>query len=175
MVKWVLLFLFSGFIVLGTTLYYNLGAYKEVQLTPMTHPEFHIVYKEHFGAYHKISPVIIEVETWATQNNISCSKTFGEYLDDPHTTEQDRMRSHGGCIVDGPIADLPEKFKYRLVKSHKILKAEFTGAPSIGPFVVYPEVDEWMLENSASIKGPVFEIYNIQGDKSALTEYIFPI
>lgn len=145
-----------------------------------TYPQVALLYKAHTGAYHKINDVIKEVEAWALEQNLPCKRTFGEYLDDPRTAEEARLRSNGGCILDGiqsvtMAGILPGGFEMRTLESRPYVKAEFEGAPSISPFKVYPKAMSYLEENRLELKGAVFEIYSIQGDKKAHTEYLFPI
>ena len=141
--KKILFFIVSSILVFATTVYYRLGAYKEVSIEVKQLPEFHLLYKEHFGAYHKISEIISTVEAWAKSNNYNCKKTFGEYLDDPRTIEERRLRSLGGCVLEiKPIADTP--FTFKTIPTSRYIVAHFSGAPSLGPLKVYPKVEDYM-------------------------------
>lgn len=174
--KWVFFFVVSAIVVFVTTLYFNLGGHKEVLLEEnFQSPGMHVIYKMHSGPYHKILGTIETVENWATANNIPCRKTFGEYLDDPHSADESRLRSNGGCVVSQPAANLPEGFEQRFIEPAKYLKATFEGAPSIGPFKVYPKAEQWAKENRLTFAGPIIEIYTILGPKTVVTEYLFPL
>jgi len=173
--KWVFLFIFSSIIVFSVTLYFRLGGYKDVNIEKAEQPGFHIIYKHHTGAYHKINNIIKAVEKWAKEHKITCKKTFGEYIDDPHKTEEVRLRSRGGCIINEKVENLSDGIEYFFVEKMEVLRATFYGSPAIGPLKVYPKIEDWMLANRLSLSGSVFEIYNVINEREVETEYLFPI
>lgn len=172
--KKVLLFFLSSFIVFAATIFYRLGGYKPVDVRYQEHPELKLLYKEHIGPYHKINDVLREVETWAVTHGLACSRTFGEYFDDPRTTEERRLRSHGGCVLDETPKDSGE-FKFKIVAPNKYVIAKFEGAPSISPLKVYPKAEKFMSEHKLAQNGAVIEIYLIKSESEAVTEYLFPV
>ena len=98
MMKWILGTLLG--LVLGVSgyFYWYLGGWRSVTITEKKMGPYFMLAKDHVGAYHKIAPVIQEVESWAKSQSLDCSKTFGEYLDDPETVEQGRLKSRGGWL-----------------------------------------------------------------------------
>ena len=174
MVKWFFIFLLGGILTIGLSLYYKLGAYKDVKIAKGSVPMMNLLYQDHFGSYHKIGGAIQRVENWALENNFSCERSFGIYLDDPSKIDEDRLRSQGGCITDAivPSNDLPLDFKQRQLNKGEFIVAQFTGSPAIGPFVVYPKVEKWAIDNRMKIKPPTIEIYKL--NKSTIeTTYLF--
>lgn len=177
--KKLVFFFFSSLIVFAVTIYFRLGGHKPVEVSLTDYPELSIVYKEHVGPYHKINDVIVAVENWATINKLNCRRTFGEYLDDPRTVDERRLRSRGGCVVDGlaPEAasqlNLTDGLQYQLLIAKKYVIAKFTGAPSISPFKVYPKVEQFMVEHNIKPVGSIIEIYTFNSANEALTEYLF--
>ena len=169
-----LLFILSSVLVFAATVYYRLGAYKDVTITYQSYPELHLLYKEHHGPYHKINDVIVDVEAWASAHNISCTKTFGEYIDDPRTVEERRLRSNGGCILDSAF-ETNDQYKYKHIDTQKYVLAKFDGAPSISPFKVYPKVENFIKENNLVQVGTTIEVYSILNERTAHTEYLFPV
>jgi AraC family transcriptional regulator len=184
MVRYIVFFVFSGLVVFGITVYFRLGGHKHVSIEQKDISAYTVVGKKHVGAYHKIGPVIFEVEAWAKANNLPCNRTYGEYLDDPRTKDEDRLQSIGGCVL-GNVGDpnselsdevkktLPPDFIVSTVEAGPRVIAVFKGAPSIGPFKVYPAVEDYMAEHKLKISGPVIEIYEILGERKARTEYQF--
>ena len=175
MVKWALIVLVSGFVFLGSFLFFRLGAYKDVSLLGPQTNDFHFIFKNHVGAYHNINTTIQFVENWAKRSNVSCLKTFGEYLDDPSTVDENRLRSLGGCLTNQSNDKLPDELHYKHVKAQSYLKLVFEGSPAIGPFKVYPKAKQWFEKNGKVIGGPVIEVYEITEDKKIVTEYFFPV
>jgi AraC family transcriptional regulator len=165
------------------TLAMRLGAFKEVALHESEMGPYKLVFKPHLGAYHKIVPVIEEVETWTKKAGEPCRLSFGEYIDNPDTVSEDRLRSNGGCIVNKDIKELlggvharfPAEFAFRETDRHMYLVAEFDGAPSIGPIKVYPKAKTYMANHGLELDGSIFEIYEILADRKVKTTYLFPI
>ncbi len=176
MVKWFFLFLFGGLATIAVSLYFKLGAYKDVQVQIKTVDPMHLIYKKHFGGYHKISSVIDVVESWALKNDVECFESFGLYIDDPKSTDEDRLRSEGGCVTRAllPEAQLPVDFGQKKIESKEYIVAEFDGSPAIGPFVVYPRANEWAEQNRIKIIPPTIESYKVEGQK-VITTYYFNI
>jgi AraC family transcriptional regulator len=156
--------------------YIYVGGYKPVTTEITDKGPFRLVYKAHLGAYHKIGVVLEEVEKWAKANGEICKLTFGEYLDNPKIVDEDRLQSHGGCLVDKSwTSGLPEGFQYREIPKREYLAAVFEGAPSIGPMKVYPRADSIMREQGYKPDGAVIETYEILSPKTVETRYYFPI
>lgn len=172
MLKKIIFFVLSSFIVFAATIYYRLGAYKNVDISVEKLPPMHLLYKEHYGAYHKINTVISEVESWAVSHNVPCKKTFGEYLDDPRLVDERRLRSNGGCVLEIiPAEKTP--FAIKTIESARYVVAHFTGAPSIGPLKVYPKVEEYFKSNRINMPTTVIEIYDVQNQSLPKTDYLF--
>ena len=164
-----------GVIGLFIYLYFYLGFFLPVQITTDLRGPSIMVYKNHMGAYHQIGPVIAQIESWAKDNNLRCDLTFGEYLDDPAALDQDRLRSRGGCIfTTKPPVPLPEGFFLEERGQANFVIGRFEGAPSIGPFKVYPKVSEYVQAQRLKQAGAVIETYLVHGEK-VTTEFLFPL
>jgi AraC family transcriptional regulator len=170
---------FSCLLVFAITIFFRLGGHKEVTISEDPNPpQLVLLGAPHTGAYHKIVGVIEQVETWAREHHLPCTRSFGEYIDDPKTQDEARLRSIGGCVLDGvqsvTLSDpLPEGFTVRPTPKRPVVTATFTGAPSIGPFKVYPKVEKYLEEKALVMDGPVIEIYSTPAQDEALTEYRF--
>jgi effector-binding domain-containing protein len=169
-----LFFILSSVAVFAATVFFRLGGHKPVALNLEERTEMHFLYKEHFGAYHKINDVLTQVEAYAAKNNIPCPQTFGEYLDDPRMIEERRLRSNGGCVLTA-TAGASDGYLYKTIPARQWLVAKFEGAPSIGPMKVYPKAEEYMKEHGFKLSGPVIEVYTVKGAQEARTEYLFPV
>ncbi|MCC7403536.1 MAG: GyrI-like domain-containing protein [Bdellovibrionales bacterium] len=175
MLKWFLLAVFGTILVGAVYLYIYLGGYREVRLSETDSPSINVVYQQHTGPYHKVNAVIEAVEAWAQRQGLKCERTFGEYLDDPDKVEPERLRSHGGCIVDQLPQELPTGFLSRRIEPGPALQAEFRGAPSIGPMTVYPKVYQYLTEHRLKLVGAPLEVYQAIAGGEFLTLYIFPL
>lgn len=154
-----------------------LGYFRPVTLEESSQEAKKILFKKHYGAYHKIVPTIQEVESWARGNGFQCELSFGHYIDDPNQVEQDRLRSRGGCLVDRFPDRLPEGFEVDSIPAGDFVVAKFEGSPSIGPFKVYPRALSYISEKRLvrDTSAGVYEVYNVISDTQMKTTYFFPL
>lgn len=163
-----------GFI--GWLIFY-LGLLLPVEIFEMEQGPFILLFQEHRGAYHKIVGVIEKVEAWAIEHHLDCHVTFGEYIDNPEVQEEERLQSYGGCMLPSqPNIPLPNEFKVREVPRRHYVVAHFRGSPGVGPFKVYPKVQDYFAEKNHPNKGPVIEMYEIlnREKNQMITTYLFP-
>lgn len=153
-----------------------LGAFRSVQLSDGPVPAMTLIGKEHVGPYHKIVPVIQEVETWAKEAGLDCTRSFGLYLDDPEEVDEPRLKSFGGCVLaDAKVPELPEGLSVRVFSAPHFVKALFEGSPGIGPFKVYPRVKEYIHAKGFHPLPSVLEVYIVHSAKAMTTTYYFPV
>lgn len=175
-----------GLLVFMLYLLQYTGAFKAVTVAVDQRPALQIIYKDYMGPYHKIVSTIESVETFAKTKGLKCRLSFGEYFDNPDTTEEGRLRSRGGCIIDPLVAnesqtlekiktELPADFKTDVIPATKAVVALFSGAPGIGPLKVYPKAQEFIEKEKLIKKGSVLEIYEVFDAKSMQTTYIWPV
>lgn len=159
----------------GVAIY--VGAFKPVQITEEARDGLRLIFVRHVGPYHKIVPSLEQVENWAKTQGLNCSQTFGEFLDNPQTVDEERLRANVGCILEATETaptTLAEGFQYDEKDARTYVVARFDGAPSIGPLKVYPKVNEWADKNQKQIIGSVIEIYTVLGN-GVETEYLFNV
>lgn len=175
MIKVALLSLLVVLLTGAAYLYVHLGVSSPVVISEGLRGPLILLSKNHFGAYHQIGPVIEEVERWALGRGLNCRMTFGEYLDDPAAVDQDRLRSRGGCVLTARTSESPpEAFELIERPERRYVIARFEGSPSIGPFKVYPKVEQYMQERRLKTSDAVIETYVIHG-QGVTTEYLFPL
>ncbi len=175
MIKWFLLAPLVIFIFVGTRVFFYTGYYKKVTIQEATNYDFHMVYKSHSGAYHKINDVIESVSTALEAASLKCETSFGQFHDDVKMIEQDRLKSDGGCLLNTKPSSLKEGISYKYVPSQKYVVAVFDGAPSIGPMKVYPKVNKHIKSKGLILKGSVIEAYRSIDAESITTTYYFPV
>ena len=175
MIRVLLLFIFAVGGGLFSYVFFHLGGNLPVQVEFQTISPLHLYYEDHIGPYHKINDSLISFEQKLNKRGLFCEKTFGEYLDDPSSVDEDRLRSQIGCIVSSKTKKtyLGSEFKTRLIPSQKVIYAKFEGAPSIGPMKVYPKARQFAVDQRVEIVDSVFEMYSILRDNSVVTEYLF--
>lgn len=186
MVKHTFFAITIGLLIFFLYLLQYTGAFKSVPVAVDERGPYTLIAASHTGAYHKIVEKIEGVEKWAKQNGLSCRLSFGEFLDNPRLSEEGRLRSFGGCLID-PMdlkelslveqlkSKLPEGFEIREFPKSKVVVALFSGAPSIGPMKVYPKAEEFMQNGSLNPTGTVLEIYEIHSQKSVTTTYLWQL
>jgi len=175
MLKWALGTFLGIFLGITGYFYWYLGGWKNVTITEKKLGPFYLLAKNHIGPYHKIAPVIMEVEEWAKGQNLDCKKTFGEYFDDPQSVEEGRLKSRGGCLLQEKpsITTLPEGVEIVEVPEKDYVVANFDGSPAIGPMKVYPKVTKHLEAMNKKIGGAVLEVYEIHSQTSMSTTYLF--
>lgn len=174
-IRYLLLPLLGAIILYAGYLMNYLGTFKPVIITEKSAGPFQVIYKSHTGPYHKIVPVIEEVEKWAKENGLDCKLSFGEYLDSPKATEEARLRSNGGCLVNQVPANMPEGFQSKTIPERKYVTAVFEGSPGIGPMKVYPKVYEYAENQRIPLEEVVMEVYEVHSETAMTTSYYFPV
>lgn len=182
--KWIVFSLFTLVFWVVLYLYFYLGVSQPVVIDQFQTPEQLLVYKDHLGAYHKINDTIQAVEDKLNDLGFSCTLTFGQYLDDPNKVEEDRLRSQGGCLFEHSTLEVQKRLsdllhsnqdiKFQLLPSRNAVRAIFKGAPAIGPFKVYPKMDEYIQQHRLARIGAILEIYEVSGSK-VTTTYLQPV
>lgn len=161
-------------LLMGGYLYFHLGFYKSARFHEATKGPLYLLYKDHLGPYFQISIVIDQVEKAAIASGLPCKTSFGEFLDDPKKTDQDRLRSRAGCVLSSLPAKTPEGLKLETKPAQKYLVGEFDGSPAIGPYKVYPKAKEYFIQRRWTPYPENMEFYTVDGEM-VHTEYLFPI
>lgn len=166
-----------GSLITGTVyLLIRNGAFLPVQITVASKPGLILVGKTHIGPYHQVLSSIQEVETWAKAENLGCTTSFGEYIDDPNVVEVARLRSFVGCVLERtPEVTLPEGFKVVTKEPGRYVESVFRGSPALGPYKVYGKAADFMKENQLTPRGAVIEQYRMEEDGSLTTLFWFPV
>lgn len=170
----IILGLVAAAALLVAYLFMHLGVSKPVLISLEKRGPYEFLFKNHLGAYHKIVGVIQDVEKWAAERNLSCPQTFGEYLDDPQGVDEDRLRSHGGCILKARLDSPPPDMQTQSRPERLYAVGRFEGSPAIGPLKVYPKIRQFLIEHRLTSASPVIEIYTVNGS-GMTTEYLFAI
>jgi AraC family transcriptional regulator len=163
----------TSVLVFTVTIFFRLGGYKSVDVALKAMPAMYLVYKEHLGPYNEIESTIEEVEVWAHTHNLDCSRTFGEFFDDPRTGDERRLRSNAGCVSMTKPSDAgPYKIEERPAQNY--VWTSFDGAPSIGPLKIYPKIHDFIDEHHLKSTAVPLEVYTIKSG-SVITEYYFAV
>lgn len=150
------------------------GFFLPVEMTFEERPALTLVAKKHVGAYHKILEDLHDVEKWAKENGVDCSRSFGEYLDDPQVVEEERLSSNVGCVVAEAPASVPAGFEVLHRPARPYLVGRFRGSPALGPYKVYNKVEAQKKERRLESDGAPIEIYE-NTSEGFETLYLFPV
>lgn len=163
-------------IICGICIYLgmHLGVLKPVTIKEEVRGPYYLLYQKHLGEYYKISEVIDQVERSVRQDSLSCDQTFGEYFDNPKVVEQDRLRSRGGCISPQAYTQTPKGLESDQLPERRYVVATFSGSPAIGPWKVYPKVQDYLRSHRLNALEETIEIYTVNGD-TITTDYLFPL
>jgi len=149
------------------------GVLSPVQFEEKPAGPFFVVYEDHEGPYALIKGKIEDVQKTLDASQVKYNQAFAQYFDDPKKVSPMQLRSIGGVLVDGPV-DVESPLAYKVITYNNYLVASFNGLPQIGPSVVYPKATKWMQANNKTLNGPIIEIYQKAGLKTAIL-YLFPI
>lgn len=131
---------------------------------------------DHIGPYHEVLPSLEKVEKWATESQLDCRTSFGEYLDDPNIVEAARLKAFVGCVLNNePNETLPEEFRLSVRAPRRYVKAIFRGSPALGPYKVYGKAQNYIREHSLQLDGSVIELYQREENGDLTTLYLFPV
>jgi hypothetical protein len=138
-----------------------------------------LVYEEYTGPYSGTGKVIQRVYDGCTLEGVMTEKGFGIYLNDPKTTDPNKLRSEIGCVLEGKDLGkawrLRRRFKIKEWRGSDCLVAEFPIRNNlsymIGPFKAYPELNKAMIARKAKL-GACMELYDMPARK---TLYIFQL
>jgi len=153
------------------------GLFARITVQERDEGPFLLVYKKHIGDYKNIGPILDNVYyTLRDEHDLTTTRGFGLYYDNPQLVDKTNLRSLGGCIVDGLT---PEELQVRYpdVKESFVV-AEFPAALSVaaefpyrgmvsvilGIFRVYPRLHGWMKKYKRR-SVPVMEIYDTPNRK----------
>ncbi len=148
------------------------GLFAGITVEERDEGPFLLVYKKHTGDYKNIGPVLDDVYyTLRDEHDLTTTRGFGLYYDNPQLVEKANLRSLGGCIVDGLTPEelhrrypgVKESFAVGVFPASLSVAAEFpyrgTVSVILGVFRVYPRLHTWMKKYKRR-SVPVMEIYN---------------
>jgi len=150
-----------------------MGGFQKVVVTSEEQDSIKMIYVEYKGPYNKVMKSFEQVYNYLNANKITHADGIGEYLDNPMKVKSTELRSNVGYIVDKDYKD-SGVYKFKSVPSQLYAIAVFKGSPSVGPMLVYPAMNKWIVGNGYEVSGPCFEIYSMQ-DKKTSTKYLMPI
>lgn len=168
------LIIFAILILLAGIGLWLVGFFQKVEVVEREAGNYVVAGMEFTGPYHKVGPVMQNVDSLIRGLSIECEKGFGIYYDNPKTTPEDKLRSFVGNVIpesdSSRIAALLEAgLRVDSIQSAPSLVVELTTRNSmaymVGPVKAYPA-----LTKHLEIKGykPLmsYEIYDMPAKKT---------
>lgn len=139
--------------------------------------------KKFIGSYYKVGPVMEEVDKLLRKMDINSTKGVGFYYDDPAKTQQDKLRSDVGNILekvdDITLAKVNSKLDVKQIKKQKAVVVEIPiKSPlsyMIAPMKAYPAITKYWKEKGYKEDAKDsfgMEIYDIPGKVTYYVMYI---
>lgn len=156
------------------------GLFSSVEIREGDIGPFILVYQNHIGDYAGTGDIQNTIyQTLQKEFNVSATKGFGQYYDDPKKVPAEKLRSIAGCILEpeyrGLIPVIKKKYTVGEYGTTKSVIAEFPYRNQLSIFLgvlrVYPALDEYIRHKGYPFT-PAFEIYDL-GSKKII--YSFPI
>lgn len=144
------------------------GLFYKIKLSEKIVGPFTLVYEEHIGPYNKIGPVIDKIYYSLLEDKVLSSQGFGIYYDDPKKTEEDELRSIGGCLISDSSYLPNDKYKVLELNPAKAIVAEFPYKNKtslfLGVLKFYPAYTKYIKKNNLEPK-EIMEIYDMPNHK----------
>jgi len=158
-------------LVIGILVFlFNNGLFVRPKIESKVVGPFRLVYNQHIGEYKGTKGVMDKIYEDLLKIEISTTKGFGIYFDNPQTTPKEELRSYAGCIVEvGDYGKLSLENKPGEVMDFPKQECFVTEFPFKGPFSVlmgiikvYPELKKYAEGN---MDLPTMEVYDVPNKK----------
>ena len=158
------LILLSGFFI---ALIYS-GLFSTVEIQEGDIGPYILVYQKHTGDYAGTGDIQNRIyQSLQKDYNVSATRGFGKYYDDPKTVPAEKLRSIAGCILEPEYRSLiPTIQKKYTVGEYKKTRSVIAWFPYknqlsifLGVMRVYPRLEEYIREKGYPFS-PALEIYD---------------
>lgn len=148
---------------------YYLGVFNSVTIEKMATGPYKIACLDHIGAYKNICKKIKNTEKLLCEQAVITVAPCGIYYDNPKTVPCDKLRSKGGCLIEGDAKlEILEKVD---IPVREAVVARIKAHPAVAAFKTYPKIEKYLTENNLVCTGPCLEIYH----KGGIVEVQMPI
>jgi len=167
-------------VIIIAILAYWLGAFAKLNIEEAAAGPYVLVYEEHVGPYSGIKAVQDGIYyRLLNEEQISTTKGFGIYYDNPKVVDKEKLRSIGGVILEEEYADripdLEKNFKLKRLGEGQVITTSipFKNPLSVmvGIFKVYPAIERYVEEKGYDM-GEMMEIYDVPNKKII---YLMPL
>lgn len=137
------------------------GVFRTVRIEKAMCGPYKIVCLDHIGPYKNICQKIKGVEELLSEKKIVPVAPCGVYYDNPKEVASDKLRSKGGCIVEGDVKiDIAEKMD---IPKREVVVAKIKAHPCVSAMKTYPRIAKYLIANKYVPCGPCLEIYHKDG------------
>lgn len=159
---------------------YRAGLFHSVKITEKEIDTIELVYEEHTGSYSETGKLQDKIYYKLLNNEeIETYKGIGIYYDDPKETQQEKLRSKVGCIIEPADYDridkLENNYNVMEISGQKMIYTEFPYRSKMaimaGIFKVYPKIEKYRQDKGYP-KRESIEIYDLPNKKII---YLMPI
>ncbi|NDV46907.1 hypothetical protein D0T49_07585 [Paludibacter sp. 221] len=168
------LFTIVIFAALFAVFYGYYGGFRKVQFTVAELDSQLLTYEDVTGEYSQTPQISNRVYSiLLNEFGVETYKGFGIFYDNPQDTEQSKMRSEVGCILDGIsdsllISRIETKLKVKTLPAGQYIATDFPFKGNIsimmGIMKVYPALNKYKKANGMS-DAPIIEIYDVPAKK----------
>jgi hypothetical protein len=168
-----ILAIIAAVIIIALGFAWYIGYFTAVKTEDTIEGGYTVAGIEYTGPYSKAGKYIEEVNEKLKKQNVTCSKGFGIYYDDPKTTPSEKCRSFVGSILEekdfGKIPELKSAgLRIDTIPRISSVVATFplksTLSYMIGPMKVYPVLSKYISEQKYKVELSV-EVYDMEAKK----------
>lgn len=167
------LVIFGCIVAVLVLIYAYYGGFKRIVVQTAVQGGEFVVYDTIVGDYRQ-SGMVMDQIYYALLNDhkVETFKGYGQYFDNPKTTEKSILRSEAGCIIEAKdvdkVRDL-DQFKSKYLPERNAMIAEFPYKGKLSVLFsimkVYPALNKYAKSKGFNDAGPVIEIYDIPKKK----------
>lgn len=148
---------------------YYYGAFDDIPIEEKMMGPYTLVYQSNKGPYTDAGIVLFDIYEDLRKNyEITTTKGFGIYYDDPKKVAQDKLRSDLGIVLEpkdfAAIERLQKKYQIKKWEQKTAIVATFpylgNASPILGAFRVYPVLAQYLNKHQLTMES-VMELYDV--------------
>lgn len=149
------------------------GGFKRIVVQTAVQGGEFMVYDTIVGDYRQSGTVMDQLHyALLNDHKVETFKGYGQYFDNPKTTEKSKLRSEAGCVIEAKdldkVRDL-DQFKSKYLPERNAMIAEFPYKGKLSVLFsilkVYPALNKYAKRNGLNDAGPVNEIYDMPSNR----------
>ncbi|MCC5928012.1 MAG: hypothetical protein JJU28_02095 [Cyclobacteriaceae bacterium] len=150
-----------------------MSVFKKIEIRQKQEGDYVLAGKKFTGPYHKIAPVMDEVDRLLREKGINCVKGAAIFYDNPKETPKEQCRSFAANVIEKDHLSRLQEIKSMgleviIIERQNSLVAEFpirnVLSYMLGPMKIYPAFEK-EIRASKAVPQLSYEIYNIPDKK----------